>query len=156
MENTKQAKILIAEDSRVNQMILTRVLKQIGLYADVVSSGSEAVVAVENNHYDIVIMDVVMPEMDGIEATRTITDKYPVADRPKIVALTADTSDREKERCRDAGMDDYLSKPVRLDELYSVLAQWIQFQIRPVRGAHITLQRFPLAEVPVYNYKEAV
>ncbi len=124
-----QLKILVAEDSRVNQMILVRILKKLGLNADVVSNGSEAVVATHENKYDVVFMDVNMPVMDGIEAAWLIVHSQPANDRPFIIALTADTTMEEKENCLAAGMDDYVIKPFQLYELLSTLNKWIPMQL---------------------------
>ena len=122
---TTQIKILIAEDSLANQMIFLRMLKQFGLSADVVSTGLEALMAVMIYKYDIVFMDDSMPDMDGVEATRLILKSHQVNECPKIIALTANSMINDRERCIDAGMDDYLTRPVRLEEVMSVLNRWV-------------------------------
>jgi CheY-like chemotaxis protein len=121
---TTSPKILIAEDSFVNQKILLRILRQIGCTADVVSNGLQATEAVAAMNYDIVFMDMYMPEMDGLEATKKIVNSRFQRNRPKIIALTAGSMSEDKEKCIDAGMDDYVTKPVRLEEILSILNRW--------------------------------
>ena len=120
----KQLRILIAEDSLINQKILLRMLRQIGCTADVASNGAQAFEAVESIKYDIVFMDMQMPEMDGLEATRKIVNGKKSSERPKIIALTANSMSGDKENCIEAGMDDYITKPVRLEEVISTLKRW--------------------------------
>jgi signal transduction histidine kinase/CheY-like chemotaxis protein/HPt (histidine-containing phosphotransfer) domain-containing protein len=114
--------ILLAEDNAVNQKLALKLLERMGYSADVAGNGVEAVAAVERSTYDLVLMDVQMPEMDGIEATRCIIERRG-ADRPRIVALTADAMQGDRERCLAAGMDDYLTKPIRPRELAEALEQ---------------------------------
>ncbi len=99
-----------------------KLLERMGYSADVAEDGSEAVAANERSRYDLILMDVQMPEMDGLEATRRIIDQCG-SDRPRIVALTADAMQGDRERCLAAGMDDYLTKPIRPDELAGALEQ---------------------------------
>jgi CheY-like chemotaxis protein len=121
---TTSPKILIAEDSFVNQKILLRILKYFGCTADVVSNGLQTIEAVATKNYDIVFMDMYMPEMDGLEATRKIVNSRILKKRPKIVALTADSMPEGKEKCIEAGMDDFITKPVRIEEILSILNRW--------------------------------
>jgi signal transduction histidine kinase/ActR/RegA family two-component response regulator len=109
--------ILLVEDNAVNQKLALRLLARMGYDADLAANGREAVDAVERRRYDLVLMDVQMPEMDGFEATRQIADRVPRAERPRIVAMTANAMDGDRERCLDAGMDDYIAKPIRVEEL---------------------------------------
>ena len=125
-------RILVAEDGLINQKILLRMLEQAGCTADVVPNGLQAIEAVEAVKYDIVFMDVHMPEMDGLEATRKIVNSHRASGRPKIIALTADAMSGDKEKCIEAGMDDYISKPVRLEDVLSILKRWAPLQTRPV------------------------
>ena len=118
-------KILIAEDSLVNQKILLHMLRHFGWDADVVATGFGALQAVETCKYDIVFMDLFMPEMDGMEATRRIIDSHQPEERPKIIALTANSELDDKEKCFEAGMDDYITKPIRPEELQAVLERWV-------------------------------
>jgi CheY-like chemotaxis protein len=113
--------ILLAEDNAYNQKLATLVLKQMGYKADVAGNGLEAIQAVERQHYDVILMDVQMPEMDGLEATRAICARWPRGKRPHIIAMTANAMQGDREMCLQAGMDDYLSKPIRVNELASVL-----------------------------------
>jgi signal transduction histidine kinase/CheY-like chemotaxis protein/tetratricopeptide (TPR) repeat protein len=114
-------RILLAEDNLVNQKLALRLLSQMGYAADVAGNGLLAIEAVERQTYDVVLMDVQMPEMDGLEASRRITAKYPPRQRPRIVAMTANAMQGDREECLAAGMDDYLTKPIRVDELVQAL-----------------------------------
>jgi CheY-like chemotaxis protein len=115
-------RILLAEDNPVNQKLAVRLLKQMGLEADVVGDGVAAVQAVESGTYDLVLMDVQMPELDGLEATRQIRQRWP--DRPlRIVGLTANAMAGDREACLAAGMNDYVSKPIRPEELAAAIAK---------------------------------
>jgi PAS domain S-box-containing protein len=113
--------ILLAEDNPVNQRVATLMLQRLGYRADVASNGREAVEAVARQHYDLVLMDVQMPEMDGIQATQEICARYPANARPRIVAMTANASTVDREQCFAAGMHDFLSKPVRAADLRKAL-----------------------------------
>jgi signal transduction histidine kinase/CheY-like chemotaxis protein len=116
-------RILIAEDSEVNQKVALRLLERLGHHADAASNGREALTALENAVYDVVFMDVQMPEMDGLEASRAICARWPVGQRPRIVAMTAEAMQGDREKCLAAGVDDYLVKPVMLHQLREVLAR---------------------------------
>ncbi len=113
-------RILLAEDNTVNQQIALLVLESMGYRADVAANGIEAVDAVRDLPYDLVLMDVQMPEMDGLEATRRIRAGSPSA-QPRIVAMTANAMQGDREACLAAGMDDYLAKPIRPEELAAAL-----------------------------------
>jgi signal transduction histidine kinase/CheY-like chemotaxis protein len=114
-------RILLAEDNLVNQKLALRLLSQMGYRADLASNGIEAIECVERRTYDVVLMDVQMPEMDGLEATRQIAAKRPRDKRPRIVAMTANAMQGDREACLAAGMDDYITKPIRVDNLVQVL-----------------------------------
>ncbi|RME06648.1 MAG: response regulator, partial [Anaerolineae bacterium] len=113
-------RILLAEDNLVNQKVATRILEKLGYQADVVNNGREALDAVREKEYDVVFMDVQMPEMDGVEATKRILEVYG-DDRPRIVAMTAHALEGDREKYLGEGMDDYISKPIRVEQLVDVL-----------------------------------
>ena len=114
-------RILLAEDNAVNQKLALRILSQMGYSAEVASNGLETVEAVERRSFDLVLMDVQMPEMDGIEATRRIRASSVVARQPHIVGLTANAMQGDREKCLAAGMNDYITKPIRVEELVNAL-----------------------------------
>ncbi|MGQ0463923.1 MAG: response regulator [Sporichthyaceae bacterium] len=112
--------ILVVEDTVVNQLVATHLLATFGHRADVAASGAEALAALENRDYDLVLMDVQMPEMDGLEATARIRERWP--QRPvRIVAMTASDAPEDVRRCLAAGMDGFLGKPIVLDALADLL-----------------------------------
>ena len=114
-------RILLAEDNLVNQKVALHLLQRLGYRADVVANGLEVLEALRRAPYDVVLMDVRMPEMDGLEAARRIVKEKPRARRPRIIAVTAAATRQDQERCAEAGMDDYISKPIRLEELTEAL-----------------------------------
>jgi signal transduction histidine kinase/CheY-like chemotaxis protein len=114
-------RILLAEDNVVNQKLAMRLLSQMGYRADLAGNGIEAIERIERELYDVVLMDVQMPEMDGLEASRRITAQWPVGQRPRIVAMTANAMQGDREACLAAGMDDYVTKPIRVDALTQAL-----------------------------------
>ena len=116
-------RILVAEDNVVNQKLALRLLQQMGYRADLASNGIEAIESLERQPYDMVLMDVQMPEMDGLEATRRIVQRWPNGARPRIVAMTANAMQGDREQCLAAGMDDYLTKPIRVEQLIKALEQ---------------------------------
>jgi CheY-like chemotaxis protein len=107
--------ILLAEDNPVNQKMALIVLKKLGLRADTARNGREVLLALEEHHYDLVLMDIQMPEMDGIEATKIIRKRW--SQGPKIIVVTSFEAEMCRDLCYDAGADDYLNKPVKIDEL---------------------------------------
>jgi PAS domain S-box-containing protein len=115
-------RILLAEDNEINQKVMLHMLSKLGYTADVASNGLEVLRALERQLYDIILMDIQMPEMDGVETAKKIREKWQGKDRPKIVAITAYALQGDREYFLDAGMDRYLSKPVHLDELGAVLS----------------------------------
>ncbi|MGB8699663.1 MAG: response regulator [Thermosynechococcaceae cyanobacterium] len=119
-------KVLLVEDNPVNQTVAQAMLKQLGYTCGVANNGVEALQALRCETYDLVLMDIEMPEMDGITATEQICREWPLAARPYIIALTAYAMTGDRERCLQAGMQDYLSKPLRIQDLQRVLQQWTQ------------------------------
>jgi CheY-like chemotaxis protein len=110
----------LAEDNDVNQMVMQKMLNKLGYHADIAANGEEVLRSLELQPYDLILMDVQMPEMDGFEAARAIRKRWASADQPKIIAITAYALKGDREKCLDAGMDDYLSKPVKLEDLAEV------------------------------------
>ena len=121
--------VLLAEDNPVNQKVARRFLERMGYQADTVANGLEAVNALEARRYDLVLMDLQMPEMDGLEASRQIRQRLPAGRQPKIIALTANAMQGDREICLAAGMDDYISKPVKMQEIAAAIRR--QFGKRP-------------------------
>ena len=122
LANQRPLRILLAEDNVVNQKLALRLLEQMGYRADMAANGIEAVESLERQIYDVILMDVQMPEMDGLEATRKIR-KLTNAAQPHIIAMTANAMEGDRELCLSAGMDDYISKPIRVDELIDALVK---------------------------------
>jgi CheY-like chemotaxis protein/HPt (histidine-containing phosphotransfer) domain-containing protein len=121
-------RILLAEDNAMNQKVALRLLERLGYGADVVSNGLEVLTALERQRYDVVLMDVQMPELDGLDATRRICERWPSESRPHIIAMTANALPEDREACLAAGMNDYVAKPIRVDELAAALKR-----ARPLR-----------------------
>jgi CheY-like chemotaxis protein/nitrogen-specific signal transduction histidine kinase len=129
-------RILLAEDNLVNQKVAIHMLKKIGYHADVVMNGLEAIETLQKSIYDVVLMDLQMPKMDGIEATRHIISRFPPERRPQIVAMTANAMEGDREVCLAAGMNDYITKPINIEQLAKALSN-----CRPIssRASHATL-----------------
>ena len=118
-------RILLAEDHLVNQKMALLILQRLGYRADVASNGLEVLTALCRQPYDVVLMDMQMPQMDGLEATRRIIAEYPHSLRPRIIAMTANAMLGDREQCLEAGMDDYISKPIRIEELITALSRGV-------------------------------
>jgi PAS domain S-box-containing protein len=114
-------RILVAEDNVVNQRVATSILARMGYSCDIAGDGRKAVAAVATGTYDVVLMDVLMPEMDGLQASRAIRELPDIETQPRIIAMTANAMAGDRETCLAAGMDDYVSKPVRINELVTAL-----------------------------------
>ena len=117
-------RILLAEDNPVNQIVMLKMLNKLGYHADVAANGIEVIHSMELRPYDLILMDVQMPEMDGFEAAREIRKRWTSEDQPKIIAITAYALKGDREKCLAAGMDDYISKPVKLEELRAILRSY--------------------------------
>lgn len=114
-------KILLAEDNWINQKVVVAILKRFGYAADIVVNGVEAVEAFAAKHYDIILMDINMPEMDGVEAMQKIRDVFPAEEQPYIIAVTANAMIGDKEKYLASGMDGYVSKPIRPELLLDAI-----------------------------------
>ena len=116
-------RILLAEDNAINQKVALRLLERLGYGADVVGDGRQALARLDHAAYDVILMDVQMPEMDGLEASRAICARWAASERPRIIAMTAEAMQGDRDKCLAAGMDDYIVKPVTLDRLAAALAK---------------------------------
>ncbi|MFO0658716.1 MAG: response regulator [Polyangiaceae bacterium] len=123
VQKTASLRILLAEDNPVNQRVAQMMLARLGHHVDVVSNGREAVTAIKRDHYDVLITDIQMPEMDGLEAARTIRASVPADRQPRIIAMTASAFDDDRRSYEEAGMDDFISKPVVLKSLTAALVR---------------------------------
>jgi CheY-like chemotaxis protein len=120
-EAVSELRILLAEDNAVNQKVALLILENLGYTADVAVNGFEVIEALERRRYDVVLMDVQMPELDGLDASRLICERWPAAERPRIVAMTANAMQDDRDACAAAGMDDYVAKPIRPEVLVEAL-----------------------------------
>jgi two-component system, sensor histidine kinase and response regulator len=154
-ETSKSLQILLAEDNQVNQKLATRLLEKRGHHVVIASNGKEALLALEKKCFDLVLMDVQMPEMDGLEATRLLREKEENSGQHQaVVAMTALVMKGDRERCMAAGMDGYLSKPIRQQELDDVLDTYLALD-RP----NLSLSKFddsPKASVCVEELFERI
>ncbi|HET7626193.1 MAG TPA: response regulator, partial [Verrucomicrobiae bacterium] len=117
-------RVLLADDNPINQRVGVSILRKLGYRADVANNGLEVLHALERKAYDIIFLDVQMPDMDGLETTRQICERWPREKRPCIVAMTGNALLGDREKCIAAGMDDYITKPVRIPELQEIIERW--------------------------------
>ncbi|MCP2730295.1 GAF domain-containing protein [Symplocastrum sp. BBK-W-15] len=140
-------RILLAEDNVVNQQVGLHLLRRLGYRADVAGNGLEVIEALRRQFYDVVFMDVQMPEMDGLAAAKYICSEWSIYQRPRIVAMTANAMQGDREICLQAGMDDYISKPIRIEELVRALNQCqSELEVRGERLEVIEEEKFLLPE----------
>jgi CheY-like chemotaxis protein len=120
-------RILVVEDNAVNQQVASRLIGRLGHQAEIAANGVEALAALRERSFDLVLMDCQMPEMDGFEATRRLRDPASGVRDPAIpvIALTANAMQEDRQRCLDAGMSDYLAKPIKPDILAETIARWV-------------------------------
>jgi len=116
-------RILIAEDNLINQKLIRNVFELLGYKVDIAANGLEALEALKRKNYNLIFMDIQMPEMNGYEATAIIVEHRKV-DRPLIIAMTANAMQGDRKKCIDAGMDDYVTKPMRVNDLIKVIQFW--------------------------------
>ncbi len=123
----KGKKVLLVEDNKINQQVAKNILKKFGLEVDIANNGNEAIIILCKKKYDLVLMDVQMPEMDGFEATKIIRDPHSnvIDHNVPIIALTAHAMESHKKECLEAGMDDYIVKPIDIEKLKNVLKKWL-------------------------------
>jgi CheY-like chemotaxis protein len=137
----RQLQVLVAEDNPVNQKVAVLFLQKLGHRADVAANGLEVLSALKRRQYDAILMDVQMPKMDGIQTARLICADRPRDQRPRIVAMTANAMQEDRQACLDAGMDDYISKPVRLSQLQCALEKCTPRSMAARAGAAKTSKR---------------
>jgi PAS domain S-box-containing protein len=134
----RHIRILIAEDNSINQKVAMKMIHSLGYRPDVVANGLEVLEALHRQTYDIVLMDVQMPEMNGLDATREVRRMWPDFDKPRIIAMTANAMQGDKEQCLEAGMNDYIPKPIRIGDLKGAFDRWIADHPRPGLSAEVS------------------
>ena len=117
-------RVLVAEDNEINQEIIKRILAALQIHAEVVGNGLQAIAALSEQHYDLVLMDIQMPELDGLQATQHIRQVLKLESLP-IVALSAHSEAEQRDKCEACGMNDYLTKPYRRQQLEALLKRWL-------------------------------
>ena len=142
-ESLKKIRLLLAEDNVVNQKVAVRMLEKLGYRVDVVANGQEALAAITHLHYNAILMDCHMPEMDGYTATQEIRRRKSTATPIPIIAMTANTMKGDREKCLEVGMDDFISKPVKLEALQEVLSKWVQLSQEPEQETTAALPLSP-------------
>ncbi len=135
-------RILLAEDNRINQKVATRILGKLGYEVEIANNGREAIAALEQQPYDVILMDIQMPELDGVEATKEIRAQWPPHKQPRIIAMTAHALQGDREHYLGAGMDDYISKPVQIDKLVEALYKCAPLPDKAESAARSDLHNF--------------
>ena len=123
-DTDKPLKLLLVEDNKVNQMVCLRILSRMDLSADLACNGAEALEMIDQDDYDIILMDCQMPVMDGFQATRHLRELPGAKSRIPVIAITANALAGDRQKCLHAGMSDYLSKPIKVDELKTLIEKW--------------------------------
>jgi CheY-like chemotaxis protein len=131
-------RILVAEDNKINQKLILKVLDKLGYKAELAETGKEVITTINQRQFDLILMDVQMPEMDGIETTRRIREFMEI--QPMIIAMTANAMKEDKDDCLEAGMDDFLSKPVKLEDIVDMLAKWSNIARAKATGTKIDIR----------------
>ncbi|MBD1909740.1 GAF domain-containing protein [Leptolyngbya sp. FACHB-8] len=149
-EQSQSLRILLAEDHLVNQKIALLMLHQLGYRADVVGNGLEVLEALHRQPYDVVLLDVQMPEMDGLETADCICRQWPLQNRPYLIAMTANAMQGDREICLNAGMNHYISKPIRKADLSQALSQY-QLHLLPVSSSDTSLPLSPMERLPAID-----
>ena len=136
IEKIRGSKVLLTEDNEINQQVARELLEKADLIVTIANNGKEAIEKVEGSEFELVFMDVQMPEMNGLEATGCIrkNPRSSIRNLP-IVAMTAQAMAGDREKCIEAGMDDYITKPIDINELHSVLVKWIKPKDRKIADA---------------------
>jgi CheY-like chemotaxis protein/HPt (histidine-containing phosphotransfer) domain-containing protein len=145
IEKIRGAKVLLVEDNEINQEVARELLEKAGLTVTITNNGKEAIEKVEGSEFDLVLMDVQMPEMGGLEATGCIRENPRFSNLP-IVAMTAQALTGDREKCIEAGMDDYITKPIDINELISALLKWIKPKDRKIIGTEALEKSFQTDE----------
>ena len=135
IESSNQRRVLVAEDSMINQVVAVRLLERYGVHARVVGDGREALAALAEEDFDAVLMDCQMPVLDGYEATAELRRREGDGRRTPVIAMTANAMKGDRERCVAAGMDDYITKPMRSHEVAAILERWLPVRAEERRGA---------------------
>jgi CheY-like chemotaxis protein len=144
-------RILLAEDNSTNRKLALHLLARVGYQAEVATTGLEALQEVKRQTYDVILMDIQMPEMDGLEATRQIRRELPKLRQPQIIAMTANALQGDREMCLAAGMDDYLSKPIRMEALVTALSK-----SRPLAVSQIAQEAMPSTQAASSVHADSV
>ncbi|MBS1792341.1 MAG: PAS domain S-box protein [Acidobacteria bacterium] len=143
----KPLQVLVADDNAVNRKVALLMLEKLGYKAEFATNGLEVLESLGSRTFDVVLMDVQMPEMDGLEATREICRRWKPANRPRIIAMTANAMSGDRDQCLEAGMDDYLSKPIRKEDLQRALEQ-CEMKSQPEKR---NLNNDKFAEIPTFD-----